>query len=111
MSVDKAMIGFKEKAKEATTIPNKPTPTRFKVCCVANQGFLLLWIWHIPGKGNGPVGVRTPRELGGSVRNRKGGNKTQAAYLELLKRLPRKGYQVFVDNLFTSTRFFELLRT
>jgi hypothetical protein len=50
-------------------------------------------------------------KLGGSVCNRKEGNKTQAACFELLKRLLRKGYQVFVDNLFTFIRFFELLRT
>jgi hypothetical protein len=31
MSVDKAIIGFEGKTKEATTIPNKPTPTGFKV--------------------------------------------------------------------------------
>jgi hypothetical protein len=30
--------------------------------------------------------------------------------LELLERLPGKGYQVFVDNLFTFMKFFELLR-
>jgi hypothetical protein len=35
------MIGFKGRAKEATTIPNKPTFTGFKVWCIANQGFLL----------------------------------------------------------------------
>jgi hypothetical protein len=42
MSVNKAIIGFEENTKEATTIPNKPTPTGFKVWCAANQGFLLL---------------------------------------------------------------------
>jgi hypothetical protein len=109
VSVDEAMIGFEGNAKEATTIPNKPTPTGFKVWCAANQGFLLLWIWHILGEGNGPVGVYTPRDLGGTIRGKEG-NKTQAACLELLERLPGKGYQVFVDNLFTFTKFFELLR-
>jgi hypothetical protein len=109
--VNKFIIGFERKAKEAITIPNKPTPTRFKVWCVANQGFLLLWIWHILSRGNGPIEVCTPRELGGSVCNRKEGNKTQAVCLKLLKRLLKKGYQDFVDNLFTFTRFFELLRT
>jgi hypothetical protein len=42
MLVNKAIIGFEGKAKKAITILNKPTPTRFKVWCVANQGFLLL---------------------------------------------------------------------
>jgi hypothetical protein len=31
VSVNKAIIGFKGNAKEATTIPNKPTPISFKV--------------------------------------------------------------------------------
>jgi hypothetical protein len=31
MSVNKAIIGFKENTKEATTIPNKPTLTSFKI--------------------------------------------------------------------------------
>jgi hypothetical protein len=35
------MIGFKGHAKEATTIPNKLTPTGFKVWYIANRGFLL----------------------------------------------------------------------
>jgi hypothetical protein len=65
--VDEAMIGFEGNAKEATTIPNKPTPTGFKVWCAVNRGFFLLWIWHILGEGNGPVGVYTPRELGGTI--------------------------------------------
>jgi hypothetical protein len=31
VSVDKAIIGFEENTKKATIIPNKPTPTGFKV--------------------------------------------------------------------------------
>jgi hypothetical protein len=42
MLVNKAIIGFEEKAKEVITILNKPTFTRFKVWYVANQGFFLL---------------------------------------------------------------------
>ena len=104
------MIGFQGSASEATTIPNKPSPTGFKAWCAANKGFLLIFILHIPGEGNGPVGVRTPYQLGGTKKKGKGGNKTQAVAYELLQRLPGKGYHVFVDNLFTSTRFLEFLR-
>jgi hypothetical protein len=88
------MIGFEGQASEATTIPNKPTPTGFKAWCCANQGFLWSWIWHIPGEGNGPVGIKTPTALGGTKRDGNRGNKTQAAALALLERLPGKGYQV-----------------
>jgi hypothetical protein len=42
MLVNKAIISFKKKAKEATTIFNKLMFIRFKVWCVTNQGFLLL---------------------------------------------------------------------
>jgi hypothetical protein len=38
---------------------------------------------------NGPVGVRTPRELGGTKKAGNGGNKTQAVVLHLIKRLPK----------------------
>ena len=109
MSVDKVMIGFEGQASEATIIPNKPTLTSFKSWCIANSGFLLLWIWHIPGEGNRPVGVRTPRDLRRTVREGKEGNKTQAAAYGLLQKLPYKGYYVYIDNLFISTKFLEFL--
>jgi hypothetical protein len=94
----------------ATTIPNKPTPTGFKVWGVAQRGFLLVWNFHVPGDKGGPVGVKTPVELGGTKREGKGGNKTQAVALSLVERLPKKTYHLWMDNLFTSTRFLELLR-
>jgi len=65
----------------------------------------------VPGIKNGPVGVRTPRELRGSIKDRKGGNKTQAVVLHLIGRLqrPLPGflYHVYLDNLFVSTKFVE----
>jgi len=68
----------------------------------------------VPGDKNGPVGVRTPRELGGTIKARKGGNKTQAIVLHLIKRLlkPPTGsrYHVFLDNLFVSTKLVEYAR-
>ena len=68
----------------------------------------------MPGDKNGPVGVHIPRELGGIVREGKGGNKTQAVVLHLVKRLREppigSGYHVFLDNLFISTRFVEYAR-
>jgi hypothetical protein len=70
------MVRFEGRAKETTTVPNKPIPTGFKVWGVAQRGFLLAWNWHIPGEKNGPVGVKTPKELGGTIRAGNGGNKT-----------------------------------
>ena len=69
----------------------------------------------MPGNKNGPLGVRTPRELRGTVKAGKGGNKTQAVVLHLIKRLPKppkgSGYHVFLDNLFVSTRMVEYARS
>jgi hypothetical protein len=97
------------------TVPNKPTLTGFKVWGAAQHGFLIVWNWHIPGEKNGPVGVRTPRELGGTIRAGNGGNKTQVVVLYLIKRLPEppqdSGYHVFLDNLFVFTRFVEYARS
>jgi hypothetical protein len=113
--VDEIIVRFKGRAKEATTVPNKPTPTGFKVWGAAQRGFLIVWNWHVPGEKNGPVGVRTPRELGGTIRAGNGGNKTQAVVLHLIKRLPEppqgSGYHVFLDNLFVSTRFVKYARS
>jgi Transposase IS4 len=113
--VDEIIVRFEGRAKETTTVPGKPTPTGFKVWGAAQRGFLIVWNWHIPGMKNGPVGVRTPRELGGTIRDGNGGNKTQAVILHLIKRLPKppqgSGYHVFLDNLFVSTRLVEYARS
>jgi hypothetical protein len=109
LAVDEIIVVFEGRAKETTTVPNKPTPTEFKVWGTAQVGFLIVWNWHIPGIKNGPVGVRTPRELGGTIKAGNGGNKTQAVVLHLLNRLPKppqgSSYRVYLNNLFVSTRF------
>jgi hypothetical protein len=38
----------------------------------------------VPGNKNSPLGVRTPRELGGTIKVGKGGNKTQVVVLYLV---------------------------
>jgi hypothetical protein len=103
------MVKFTGRATEIVTIPNKPTPTGLKVWNIAQRGFLLSWNFHKPGSKNGPVGVKVPQELGGS-KSGTGGNKTQAVALHLIEQLPKAKYHVYMDNLFTSERFFELLR-
>jgi hypothetical protein len=69
----------------------------------------------VPGQKNGPLGVKTPRELGGTKKAGKGGNKTQVVVLHLVSRLPKppkgSGYHVFLDNLFVSTRMVEYARS
>jgi hypothetical protein len=115
LAVDEIIVRFEGRSKETTTVPNKPTPTGYKIWGAAQRGFLLVWNWHIPGQKNGPVGVRTPRELGGTIKAGNGGNKTQAVVLHLIKRLPKppkwSGYHVYLDNLFVSTRFVQYARS
>ncbi len=113
--MDEMIVRFEGRAKEIIIVPGKPTPTGFKVWGAAQRGFLIVWNWHIPGMKNGLVGIKTPRELGGTIRDGNGGNKTQAVILHLIKRLPKplqgSGYHVFLDNLFVSTRLVEYARS
>jgi hypothetical protein len=64
---------------------------------------------------NSPLGIKTPRELKGTIKVGKRGNKTQVVVLHLLKRLfkPPKGlsYHVFLNNLFISTRIVKYARS
>jgi hypothetical protein len=48
----------------------------------------------VPSNKGGPVRVKTPVKLGGIKREGKGGNKTQAVVLLLLKRLLKKPYHL-----------------
>jgi hypothetical protein len=43
LAVDEIIVRFEGRSKETTTIPNKPTPTRYKVWGAAQRGFLLVW--------------------------------------------------------------------
>jgi hypothetical protein len=69
----------------------------------------------VPRDKNSPVRVYTLRELGGTIKARKGGNKTQAIVLHLIKRLlePLTGlrHHVFLNNLFVSTKLVEYARS
>jgi hypothetical protein len=113
--VDEIIIRFEGRSKETTIVLNKPTPTGYKVWGVAQRGFLLCWNWHMPGQKNGPLGIKTPCKLRGTIKVGKGGNKTQVVVSHLIKRLPKPpkglGYHVFLDNLFVSTCLVEYARS
>ncbi|KAF8846478.1 hypothetical protein BDZ45DRAFT_812295 [Acephala macrosclerotiorum] len=115
LAIEGMVVRFEGRAKETITVPNKPTPTGYKIWGVAQRGFLIVWNWHVPGQKNGPLGARTPRELGGTIKTGNGGNKTQAVVLHLFNRLPKppqgSGYHVYLDNLFVSTRFVQYARS
>lgn len=58
-------------------------------------------MFHRPGKGGGPVGVRKVKDC----------NPTQSVVPYLLSLLPKSpGYHVYLDNLFSSVSLFEHLR-
>jgi len=98
------MLRFTSRSHDIITIPSKPIPTGYKVWVVAQQGYILSWLWH--SKRSGPVGIKVPRALGR--------NKTAATVPYLLQRLPKRPpeslYVVWLDNLFSSTKLFQYLR-
>jgi hypothetical protein len=69
----------------------------------------------VPGQKNSPLGIKTPRELRGTIIAGKRGNKIQVIVLYLIKRLPKPlkglGCHVFLNNLFVSTKFVEYARS
>lgn len=112
IAVDEMIVRYEGRSHQVTTVPNKPTPTGVKIWGLAQKNFLLSWNYHTPGESNGPVDTLTPVELGG-IKNGKKGNKTQAVVAKLIGQLPNKGrgYHLWCDNLFVSTRFLEYMRS
>ena len=117
MAVDEAIQRFTGRAKQIVHIPHKPTPKGFKIWCLANDGYLLGWLFHQKGSRpqDGPVDVDRfwiEKENGYCF------SKTQAVVLDLLlqedgtgKRWLQPGkHIVWLDNLFTSIQLFTTLR-
>ncbi|KJZ70308.1 hypothetical protein HIM_10315 [Hirsutella minnesotensis 3608] len=109
IAVDECMIRYTGRSREITKVPNKPIPVGYKVWVVAQRGYYLSWIWHLPKKAMGPVA--------GPIRRKKAGNKdsiylnpTQSVVPALTSLLPEQPYHVFLDNLFSSPSLFLALR-
>jgi len=103
VAVDEVMQRFKGRSHDTLTIPTKPTPEGYKIWVVADEGYVLAWIYHQRGKG--PLNVKVPKELGS--------NKTATVVADLLDQLPKQpgyAYGVFLDNLFTSHKLLLYLR-
>jgi hypothetical protein len=66
------------RAPEIVNIPSKPTPEGFKICVLANKGYILDFMWHAKGDKKGPV------DLDKSFINDEGFSKMQAVVLNLL---------------------------
>lgn len=86
-----------------------------KVWAIAQSNYLITWNYHTPGENNGPVDTQTPRELGGSVKIGAGGNRTQAVVVKMMAQLPQATnlplYHLWLNNLFTSTKFLQYMRS
>ena len=111
LAVDETIVRFTGRAFETVNIPSKPTPEGFKVWVVANQGYILDWLWDAKGDKKGPV------DLDEYWTKDKGFSRTQAVVLDLLlQELDGKRYFdknkhiVWLDNLFTSVKLLRQLR-
>ncbi|KNB04370.1 hypothetical protein FOXG_07320 [Fusarium oxysporum f. sp. lycopersici 4287] len=61
LTVDEAMVRFTGRSLETTTIPQKPTPTGYKVWVLRQSGYFVRWLWHV--RGRGPCGLVPPPVL------------------------------------------------
>jgi hypothetical protein len=105
VSVDEAMVKYTGRSKDIVHMPAKPIPLGYKIWVVADAGYFLRWSFHM--KGDGPVGYNGALYPGLAP--------TQGIVADLLSRLPpppspQHGYHCFMDNLFSSTELFQLLR-
>lgn len=77
LAVDETIQRFTGRAPEIVNIPSKPTPEGFKIWVLANDGYVLDFMWHAKGDKKGPV------DLDMSFID-EGFSKTQAVVLDFL---------------------------
>ena len=111
LAVDESIKRFTGRAKEIVNIPSKPTPEGFKMWILANEGYVLDWLFHAKGQGKGPYRVDS------YWTKEEDFTPTEAVVLDLLLRKQEEGphlkpnhHIVWVDNLFSLIRLFERLR-
>ena len=95
------------RASETVNIPSKPTPEGFKIWVLANAGYILDYLFHAKGDGNGPVDIED------YWTDWLGFSKTQSVVLDLLKQegiSDKSQHIVWLDNLFTSARLLTQLK-
>ena len=117
LSIDEAIQGFSGRASETVNLPCKPTPKGFKIWVLAENGYILDWMYHSRGsKANDG-----PYQLDKYWQRPKNGafSPTQSLVLQLLeKKDPSTGVRfldalkhvIYLDNLFTSPQLFMTLR-
>ena len=113
LAVNETIERFMGRAPEIVNIPTKPTPEGFKIWVLANEGYILDWLWHARGNNGGPV------NLDKYYTKEEGFSKTQAVVLDLLTQrdtetnkplYPPGKHVIWLDNLFTSVKLLIRLR-
>lgn len=113
LAVDEMITRFTGRAFEPVNIPSKPTPEGFKIWALANEGYILDWLFHAKGDKKGPIDLDT------YWTKEEHFSKTQAVVLDLLMQedevtgqryiQPNK-HIVWLDNLFISVKLLSRLR-
>uniref|UniRef100_A0A8H7K3B7 PiggyBac transposable element-derived protein domain-containing protein n=1 Tax=Bionectria ochroleuca TaxID=29856 RepID=A0A8H7K3B7_BIOOC len=111
IAIDECIQHFEGRTLEKVVIPSKPTPEGFKIWAVAEAGYFLQWLPHLPSKVFDSIGDNKPRTRKRKRDDEYSLNPTQAVVVNLVKRLPPAIYHVFLDNLFSSPDLFTVLRT
>ena len=96
------------RAPKIINIPSKLTPEGFKIQVLANEGYILNWLWHMRGDKVGLVNLD-------KTFTKEGFLKTQAVVLNLLTQrnieldkplYPLGKYIIWLNNLFISIKLF-----
>ena len=80
LAVDETIQRFMGRAREIVNIPSKPTPEGFKIWVLANQGYVLDWLFHAKGSDK----CDGPQDLDDFWTDDLGFSRTQAVVLDLL---------------------------
>ncbi len=103
MTVDEVMQRFKNRSHDTLTIFTKLTSEGYKIWMIADEDYVLFWIYHQRDKESLDVKVSKKLES----------NKTITVIADLLDQLSKQSdyvYDVFLDNLFTSHKLLLYLR-
>ena len=103
LAVDETIQRFMGRAKEIVNIPSKPTPEGFKIWVLANQGYVLDWMYHAKGRNSG----EGPQDLDDYWTEDLGFTQTQVVVLDLVSQegISKDHFHtIWLDNLFTSAR-------
>jgi hypothetical protein len=107
LAVDECIQAFCGRSADIVTIPTKPTPTGFKIWCIADGGYVLGFAFHRRGikKDQGPQGLN-------SLWKTVGFSSTQGVVLQLIFQLEDRGvdHVIWMDNLFTTHHLLAYLR-